>query len=723
MIKTTQPPQQQQSPTLEPTKTTSTPVIIPVKALRSGHSLNSEALSPLVNQSTQKAKEGQKGATTTVRAATALNERKPNNSNTASAVVASPEETKEKKKKVTLEIKGKEDKDGEKGEKNKEDVKEKGEKLSGRLKLPIYPNITNMVEWKKKHKLEPKTKVYIVTGGYGDIKRALDKRGWIMNPDPKSPCFDLRWTIKSKEADMQNLDDYQIVNHFEKNASITTKVGLCRNLRNLVWFNNVDIDAIYPRCYDLSDEKDYEDFIEMFKFNKAESILKLYQKLCKENESMLANQIEDTVNIAIQVCEQKLMDKDEMLETTGEIQAIKISEEDWKILSQDEITIENLAKKKYEARLAKYEKTANGKKGATKKKTTKRRIIDVKTLQNVQSEKENSNKVAPSSTGQLDEKEDGKEEGRVATLAEVETVEKNELLEKVEAILKRLAEKDPQDGLIGDKNIWMLKPAGLSRGRGITCLKNLVEILDLARKTANQWVVQKYIENPLMIHKRKFDIRQWVLVTDWNPLTVWFYEECYVRFSGDEYNPDDLENRFVHLTNNSVVKHMQGQDDSRFEQNMWRMETFREHLKEQHGKDVFEDIIKPMMKQSVIRSLESAQDMIGHRGSSFELYGYDFMVDENLNVWLIEINLSPSLDYSTPVTKRLVKMVSEDLVKVVVDYNMAKKKKGVKKSDISTGLFNCIHKSKKCVEKPLNSYGLDLMCEGVNIEKGEKGEK
>lgn len=52
------------------------------------------------------------------------------------------------------------------------------------------------------------------------------------------------------------------MNHFEKNTSITTKVGLAKNLRNLIWFNNVDIETFYPNCYDLNDVNDYDDYIE-----------------------------------------------------------------------------------------------------------------------------------------------------------------------------------------------------------------------------------------------------------------------------------------------------------------------------------------------------------------------------------------------------------------------------------------------------------------------------
>lgn len=53
------------------------------------------------------------------------------------------------------------------------------------------------------------------------------------------------------------------------------------------------------------------------------------------------------------------------------------------------------------------------------------------------------------------------------------------------------------------------------------------------------------------------------------------------------------------------------------------------------------------MRNSVLKSLMSVQDMVENRPNSFELYGYDFMIDEDLKTWLIEINSSPSMDYST----------------------------------------------------------------------------
>lgn len=50
----------------------------------------------------------------------------------------------------------------------------------------------------------------------------------------------------------------------------------------------------------------------------------------------------------------------------------------------------------------------------------------------------------------------------------------------------------------------------------------------------------------------------------------------------------------------------------------------------------------------------STQDILERRARGFEWLGLDIMVDEALVPWLIEVNVSPDVSHSTPVTKALV---------------------------------------------------------------------
>ena len=58
------------------------------------------------------------------------------------------------------------------------------------------------------------------------------------------------------------------------------------------------------------------------------------------------------------------------------------------------------------------------------------------------------------------------------------------------------------------------------------------------------WVVQKYIERPLIILGKKFDIRQWVLISSVTPLTIWLWMTPYLRFTAQDYNPANARNKF-----------------------------------------------------------------------------------------------------------------------------------------------------------------------------------
>ena len=91
------------------------------------------------------------------------------------------------------------------------------------------------------------------------------------------------------------------------------------------------------------------------------------------------------------------------------------------------------------------------------------------------------------------------------------------------------------------------------------------------------------------------------------------------------------------------------------------------------------------------------------------------MIDEEFNAWLIEVNSSPAMDYSTHITEKLVKMCLEDTVKVMVDYESAPTAK--KKAKVDTGEYELIFKADQQVYKPLNTYGLNLEITGKQIKK------
>ena len=68
-------------------------------------------------------------------------------------------------------------------------------------------------------------------------------------------------------------------------------------------------------------------------------------------------------------------------------------------------------------------------------------------------------------------------------------------------------------------------------------------------------VISKYIGNPLLLNGLKFDLRLYVLVTSFDPLKIYIYNEGLVRFASEPYNISNTkENVYAHLTNYSINK-------------------------------------------------------------------------------------------------------------------------------------------------------------------------
>jgi tubulin monoglycylase TTLL3/8 len=82
------------------------------------------------------------------------------------------------------------------------------------------------------------------------------------------------------------------------------------------------------------------------------------------------------------------------------------------------------------------------------------------------------------------------------------------------------------------------------------------------------------------------------MVTDWNPLTVWMYDEPYIRFPASDFSFSQLKNKYVHLSNNSICKYAKKVNiEHEIEGNMWSLDQLQGHLQTEFGYDVWSDKI------------------------------------------------------------------------------------------------------------------------------------
>ena len=77
----------------------------------------------------------------------------------------------------------------------------------------------------------------------------------------------------------------------------------------------------------------------------------------------------------------------------------------------------------------------------------------------------------------------------------------------------------------------------------------------------------------------------------------------------------------------------------------------------------------PQMERLVTDSFRAVGSKIDPQRVSncFEIFGYDFMIDEQLKVWLIEVNTNPCLEESSPILEELLPRMLDDAFRLTID--------------------------------------------------------
>lgn len=417
------------------------------------------------------------------------------------------------------------------------------------------------------------------------VKRILLKWGWTENNDPNSTDFDLKWSTARSGVDSLILPTTQLVNHFKGSGCLHNKAAMAESLNQCPSCSQV----FYPRQYDLQSSVQVRQFLEDYVITQAELRLK------NEPDHAVAARI-------LQRASDKL----------GPL--IRCAHE-WRALTGSESQLPEL--------LAASE--------------------SMRPFARAYSQSY-SNESCPVCTGAE----------LVCGVASTSASSSSQI-----SLTKKCKE---QASLDGPANVWVVKNPCLSRARGICVLTGLRNILGESEKAymkdnpRGHSVIQKYIERPLRLrrggHEAKTDLRLWVLVLSFNPLIAFVYPDVYFRVATSDFTLEPMElgrkkvyDQMGHVTNNRS-------EDNRVSSAKLFKELGPEkaELWERRTWPLMLDAVRATLLANQGKVLSAAQEFMNHQTgkgvsgpNAFELFGFDFAVDDDLRPWMLEANVSPDM--------------------------------------------------------------------------------
>jgi len=456
--------------------------------------------------------------------------------------------------------------------------------------------------------------VFIFTTSDEYMRRAFVNRGWVENTTTN--VFDIRWDLNENAVDFSQLRQGQLCNHFPSNQELTTKIGLNRNLLRATY-----CEPWFPRCYDFTEEKQIQEFVKDFQYS---SIVNFVKKHAQYFKSIHEDEMKEIKRNRSKRYKERYLPLPDGNKNKINIILLKaaISFVEYRIKIRIEVTEEGKTHKWF-----KY------------KKSIKNIFDTLVTLGQLN--------VPPYSSSIL------KEYSEIIT--DGWTVPSSHLEYKAIAVLKEYNKIYPQSKITGCNNIWVVKPSFSSRGIGVHCINSPKDELFTVKKTKAK-VIQKYIERTFLLsipsqngrlEKRKFDLRQWVLVTSISPLIVYMFNSCYLKICGSEFTLDDFKDKYKHISNYTIQKKNEKVNNIKSDLIM-SVPQFVEHIRRHYGIRLdWENEMIPKLAKIIKETMYAGWDVIEHKANSFELLGFDFVLDYKLNPWLIEVNLSPACSERT----------------------------------------------------------------------------
>ncbi|XP_023030728.1 tubulin polyglutamylase TTLL13 [Drosophila willistoni] len=223
------------------------------------------------------------------------------------------------------------------------------------------------------------------------------------------------------------------------------------------------------------------------------------------------------------------------------------------------------------------------------------------------------------------------------------------------------------------KRTYILKPYSSGQGRGI---KVTTDLRTIGKR--EKLICQTYIEKPLLIDGYKFDLRVYTLITSVDPLRIFVYNEGLARFATHKYVPPttgNSNNVFMHLTNYCLNRRNSQYDLGNGTEcgSKRKLSAFNKWLVA-HNYDKAE--FWASVDDAIIKTVISAWPVLRHNynacfpkhdkiQASFQLLGFDILVDWKLKPYILEVNHTPSLCADEPVDTEVKRPLIRDTLNLL----------------------------------------------------------
>lgn len=237
-------------------------------------------------------------------------------------------------------------------------------------------------------------------------------------------------------------------------------------------------------------------------------------------------------------------------------------------------------------------------------------------------------------------------------------------------------ERDLQEE--GGNHMFIIKPSMANKAAGIKVFNNLDSLRAIFEEEESdsdadsedydedaedlsqvrEWVIQRYVQNPLLVNKRKFHIRAYVMAK--SNIQVYLYHDMLALFALKEYDTTNLDDNLIHLTNTCIQTEEEEYDEQASVKLFWELP-----LEEKDKNHIFDQMKKILA--DVYDACTSEMTTFQAIPNAFELFGIDFMIDDELNVYFLEANAFPDFKQTGGKLQHIIQELFESTSRVAIE--------------------------------------------------------